>query len=180
MENLDRNMPYNMYTYGCNNNMKPMNMENNMEQMMMPPYMYGKCMYNTPEMQNINMCMYQNKCRGGYMGYPVNMEPVENMCGKHYKILLSYVSKEMNKIVVENMGVMPNSISKDKFNKHVNSMMCEVIKEEKEIKMLIVQKREEDDEENRGACPYCNGYLKSMVEIIFVMELLKNNCTFCY
>lgn len=185
MENLDRTMQYNMCPYNCN--MKPnmqMNMENKAEQMMMPPYMYGKCMYNMPQMTDANY-MYLNmcKCRGGYntyMPYANNMEPIENMCGKHYKIMMTYVSKEMNKIVVENMGMMPNSISKDKFNKHVNSMMCEVIKQEKEIKMLVVQKRDDETEEDRAVCPYCSGYLKSMLEIIFVMELLRNNCTFCY
>lgn len=184
MENLDRTnfMPYNMYQFNgeCMTKGSQMNMEQQM-----PPYMYGKCnsmcnpMCNTQQNIMPNMYMCPNNCRGGYNTYA--MEPIENLCGKHYKMLMVYVNKSMTKIVTENMGMMPKYISKDKFNIEVNAMMCEVIKHEKEIKQVVVEKREETEEiEDREFCPYCNGFLKGTLEIIFVMELLRNGCAFCY
>ena len=94
--------------------------ENKFMEKGMPPYMYGKCMDkwgDTP-----NMCSkYMNTCdnmpmhcgiRGEYL-MQHNMEPLENMCGKTYKVLIVHVHKTMHKIMMENMGMMPKAISKD-------------------------------------------------------------------
>ena len=160
----------------------------------MPPYMYGKCMdkWEGPH----NMCdKYLNPnytMPGQYMMrgemYPMyhmhqNMEPLEKMCGKTYNILIVHVHKTMHKMMMENMGVMPKAISKDKFNKELNDMICEVMKKEEDIKKIVVLDRvekEDGESETRAFCPFCNGLLKDTLSILFVTELLKGGCTSCY
>lgn len=157
----------------------------------MPPYMYGKCMEKWDE--SPNMCSkYLNACDNMPGNYGMrtdmyhmhhNMEPLENMCGKTYKVLIVHVHKTMHKIMMENMGVMPKAISKEKFNKEMNDMICEVMKKEEEIKKIVVVDRNENGESestDRAFCPFCNGLLKDALGILFVTELLKGGCTFCY
>lgn len=166
----------------------------------MPPYMYGKCMEkwdDTPNMcsKYLNMCdnmpgkynmradMYPMQYMGNMNHMHQNMEPLENMCGKTYNILIVHVHKAMHKIMMENMGTMPKAISKDKFNKEMNDMICEVMKNEDEIKKIVVIDRVETEEEegtDRVFCPYCNGLLRDTLGILFVTELLKGGCTSCY
>ncbi|MBQ8044219.1 MAG: hypothetical protein IJ272_08790 [Clostridia bacterium] len=163
----------------------------------MPPYMHGKCMEkwdDTPDMCSKYLNPYHNM-PGQYMMrtdmHPMhhmhhmhqNMEPVENMCGKTYKVLIVHVHKTMHKMMMENMGVMPKAISKDKFNKEMNDMICEVMKREDEIKKLVVIDRSETEEgesTDRVFCPFCNGLLRDTLSILFVTELLRGGCTFCY
>ena len=172
----------------------------------MPGYMYGKCMekWETPP----NMCCkYMNMYDNMPIGYGMrtdmqympqmyhmnnmhhmhhmnqNMEPIENMCGKTYKVLIMHVHKSVHKIMMENMGTMPKTISKEKFNKEMNDMICEVMKKEDEIKKIVVVNRSETDEEessDRAFCPFCNGLLRDTLSILFVTELLKGGCTSCY
>lgn len=163
----------------------------------MPPYMYGN--YMDKWEHKPDMCSkYLNPCDnmpGQYMMrsdmnpmYHMhymhqNMEPVENMCGKTYKVLIVHVHKTMHKMMMENMGVMPKAISKDKFNKEMNDMICEVMKREDEIKKLVVIDRvetEEGENETRVFCPFCNGLLRDTLSILFVTELLKGGCVSCY
>ena len=142
----------------------------------MPPYMYGKCMdkWEGPH----NMCdKYLNPnytMPGQYMMrgemYPMyhmhqNMEPLEKMCGKTYNILIVHVHKTMHKMMMENMGVMPTAISKDKFKK---------------IVVIDRVEKEDGETETRAFCPFCNGLLKDTLSILFVTELLKGGCTSCY
>ena len=156
----------------------------------MPPYMYSKCMDKWEEKPNM-CCKYMNMCdmpygmRGEYPMYHMhqNMEPLENMCGKTYNVLIVHVHKTMHKIMMENMGVMPKAISKEKFKQEMNDMICEVMKNEEEIKKLVVIDRSETEEaENtdRAFCPFCNGLLRDTLSILFVTELLKGGCTSCY
>lgn len=164
---------------------------------MMPPYMYGKCMDKWETAPN--MCSkFMNPCdnmpysmRGEYPMQHMqpmshmhqNMEPLENMCGKTYKVLIVHVHKTMHKIMMENMGVMPKAISKEKFNKEMNDMICEVMKREDEIKKIVVIDRSETSEEentDRAFCPFCNGLLRDTLGILFVTELLRGGCTSCY
>ena len=161
------NMPNNYGHMECKNTMMDFNpcMNHNMN------YMYNKpC-----------ECMPGNWARG--YGYPMmKMEPIENMCGS-YKMLIVYVEKSINKIMMENMGMMPKAISKDKYHKEMNEMLCEVMKKEKELKELVVVDRlETEDKEDldRNMCPYCGGFLKDTLGILFLTELLKRGCTSCY
>lgn len=174
------------------------NYDNKMMGNKMPPYMYGKCMEKWDDMPN--MCSkYLNPCDnmpGQYYmrgEYPMqhmyhthhmhqNMEPLENMCGKTYKVLIVHVHKRVHKIMMDNMGVMPKAISKDKFNKEMNDMICDVMKNEDEIKKLVVIDRSETKEEStdRAFCPFCNGLLRDTLGILFVTELLRGGCVSCY
>ena len=163
-----------MYKQNCN-------MEN------MPPYMYGKCM-NMPccngYMMQYNMPNYSSRSDMYMNSYGMQMmEPLENMCGKTYKILIVCVRKTVQKIMMENMGMMPKCISKEMFNKHLNDTMCEVVKQEDEIKKCVVVDRTETEEKediSRGFCPYCNGMLKDVVTILLINELIRGGCTNCY
>ena len=167
--------------------------ENKFMEKGMPPYMYGNCMEkwdNTPNMCSKYMNMHDNmpmhySMRGEYPMHHMhqNMEPIENMCGKTYKVLIVHVHKTMHKIMMENMGVMPKAISKEKFNKEMNDMICEVMKNEDEIKKIVVIDRSETEESestDRAFCPFCNGLLRDTLGILFVTELLRGGCTFCY
>ncbi len=165
------------------------------------PHQYGnvECKNN---MMDFNHCMnhnmnyipnYYNKeyeCMPGHLargyGYPMNnmmkMEPLENMCGS-YKMLIVYVEKSINKIMMENMGMMPKAISKEKYHKEMNEMLCEVMKKEKELKELVVVDRcETEDKEDldRALCPYCGGFLKDTLGILFLTQLMKRGCVSCY
>lgn len=186
---FDRNyMPY----YHMMNNMDNCPAKCSSMQKEMPPYMYGKYTNKweqMPDMCSKYMNMYDNmpmsySPRGEYMMPHINqnMEPLENMCGKTYKILVVHVHKRMHKMMMENMGVMPKGISKEKFNKEMNDMLCDIMKNEEEIKKIVVIDRSEMNEENtdRAFCPFCNGLLKDTLSILFVTELLKGGCTFCY
>ena len=157
----------------------------------MPPYMHGKCMEKWDEMPN--MCSkYMNMCdnmpygmRGDYPMHYMhqNMQPLENMCGKTYNVLIVHVHKKVHKIMMENMGVMPKAISKEKFNKDMNDMICEVMKNEDEIKKIVVIDRvetEDKEDRTRAFCPFCNGLLRDTLGILFVTELLRGGCTHCY
>lgn len=178
------NMPCNPQM-PCTNQMLPHNhmidCENKM--MEMPNFMYNKC-------ANVNMdpSMPWGHGRGGYSypiyGMPVNkMEPIENMCGNTYKIMKISVDKTVKKIMMENMGMMPKAISKEKYNKEMNEMLCEVMTHEEEIKQLVVVDRSETElgeSTDRAFCPYCNGLLKDTLGILFITELLKGGCVSCY
>ena len=86
----------------------------------MKPYMFPKCnvpcenMYGNYMNMNMNMCdnMPMNTCYRHDMNmhmHPYNMqkmEPLENMCGKTYKVLMVHVNETVHKIVMENMGTM--------------------------------------------------------------------------
>ena len=168
------------------------------DKMDMPGYMYGKCMpqhnnsgwkFNPMNMQeymqpgcgcrcNMNMHMHMNP-----EFHMHNMEPLENMCGKTYKVLIVYVDKTIQKMMMENMGVMPKAISKEKFKKEMNDMICEIMKREEEIKKIVVIDRNETDQEeemDRSFCPFCHGMLKDTLSILFITELLRGGCTSCY
>ena len=160
----------------------------------MPPYMYGKYMdkwehkpdmcskYLNPEYTMPGGCMMRGEMNQMYHMHQ-NMEPIETMCGKTYNMLIVHVHKTMHKMMMENMGIMPKAISKDKFNKELNEMICEVMKKEEDIKKIVVIDRvetEQGETENRAFCPFCNGLLKDTLSILFVTELLKGGCTFCY
>ena len=170
-------------------------------------YYTGMCgMYNMPMGNNFMECknkMYEfnpymkpqgcNVCNNGYpmmhmnfgrgYGYPMmQMEPIENMCST-YKMLIVYVEKSISKIMMENMGMMPNAISKEKYHKEMNEMLCEVMKKEKELKELVVVDRletEDKEDMDRNMCPYCGGFLKDTLGILFLTELLKRGCVSCY
>ena len=166
--------------------------ENKFMEKGIPPYMCGKCMEKWDETPNM-CCKYMNMCdnmpmpygmRGEYPMHHMHqsVEPLENMCGKTYNVLIVHVHKTMHKIMMENMGVMPKAISKEKFKKEMNDMICEVMKKEDEIKKLVVIDRSETEEENadRVFCPFCNGLLRDTLSILFVTELLRGGCTSCY
>ncbi len=164
------NMQHNYGHMDCKNTMMDFNpcINHNMN------YMHNYC--NKPY-----DCMPGNLARG--YGYPMmKMEPIENMCGS-YKMLIVYVEKSVNKIMMENMGMMPKAISKDKYHKEMNEMLCEVMKKEKELKeMVVVDRTETEDTEDldRNMCPYCGGFLKDTLGILFLTELLKRGCVSCY
>lgn len=167
--------------------------ENKFMEKGMPPYMYGKCMDKWEEKPNM-CCKYMNMCDNMPMPYSMrgeypmhhmqqHMEPLESMCGKTYNVLIVHVHKKMHKIMMENMGVMPKAISKEKFNKEMNDMICEVMKNEDEIKKIVVIDRSETEESestDRAFCPFCNGLLRDTLGILFITELLRGGCTFCY
>lgn len=158
--------------------------------------MQGNCMEKweaNPNMCGKYMHMYDNMhmpygMRGEYMmpythHIEHNVEPIESMCGKTYKILIVYVHKTMQKIMMENMGVMPKAISKEKFKKEMNDMICQVMKNEEDIKKIVVVDRNETEETegtDRAFCPYCNGLLRDTLNILFITELLKGGCVSCY
>lgn len=160
-----------------------------------PPYMSGQYMKKLEGKPGM-CCKYMNVCENMQMPYTMrseypigmhhmhqDMEPLENMCGKTYKILIVHVHKTMHKIMMENMGVMPKAISKEKYKQEMNNMMCEVMKNENEIKKIVVVDRNETEEQentDRAFCPFCNGLLKDTLSILFITELLKGGCTFCY
>lgn len=166
----------------------------NMNDMQMPNYNYGMPYMDNMTQMPMNMCSkFMNSCytephmmhmcghRGGYGGYKV--EPLENMCGNTYNFFMMYVDKTVNKIVMENMGMMPKAISKEKFNKEVNEMLCEVMREEDKLKKMLINKRNEVDVEettDRGVCPYCNSLLKDTLGILFITKLLRGGCTGCF
>lgn len=196
---LDRSyMGYNpMMNYMDNCPMNCQKMDNKYMDKGMPPYMYGKCMDKWDDTPN--MCSkFMNPCDNMPTPYTMrsdmhpmqqmghmhqNMEPLENMCGKTYKVLIVHVHKTMHKMMMENMGVMPKAISKDKFNKEMNDMICEVMKREDEIKKIVVIDRSETEDgesTDRVFCPFCNGLLRDTLSILFVTELLRGGCTFCY
>ena len=57
------------------------------------------------------------------------------------------------------------------------------MKKEKELKELVVVDRlETEDKEDldRNMCPYCGGFLKDTLGILFLTELLKRGCVSCY
>lgn len=182
MMNYMENYPYDCSKY-----------ENKFIEKGMPPYMHAKCNDKWEDTSNM-CCKYMNMCdnmpctmRGEYPMTHMhhmhqNMEPLESMCGKTYKVLIVHVHKTMHKIMMENMGVMPKSISKEKFKKEMNDMICEVMKKEAEIKKLVVIDRSETEEEStdRAFCPFCNGLLRDTLSILFVTELLRGGCTTCY
>jgi len=165
--------------------------ENKYMEKMSSPYMYDKYMDKWDDTPKA-CCKYMNMCddmpygmRGEYMMPHMknNMEPIENMCGKTYKLLIVHVHKTMHKMMMENMGVMPKAISKEKFKKEMNEMICEVMKQEDEIKKIVVIDRSETEGEestDRAFCPFCNGLLRDTLGILFVTELLRGGCTFCY
>ena len=79
--------------------------------------------------------------------------------------------------------MMPKAISKEKFNKEMNEMLCEVMIHEDEIKQLVIVDRSETENSestDRAFCPYCNGLLKDTLGILFITELLKGGCVSCY
>ena len=172
----------------------PSHMENcHMQCPKMEKCMQGNCMEKwecSPNMYHkyMNMCDNMNmpyNMRGDYMmpNMHHNMEPIENLCGKTYKMLIVHVHKSMHKIMMENMGVMPKAISKEKFKKEMNTMICEVMKNEEEIKKIVVVDRNEtEDVENtdRAFCPFCNGLLRDTLSILFITELVKGGCVSCY
>lgn len=159
----------------------------------MPSYMYGKCMTMNENMPCGNYMMdgYQqmnmnNCCRGDMYMNPYQMqkmEPLESMCGKSYRVFIVYVRKTVQKIVMDNMGMMPKSISKEHFNKYMNDMICEVMKQEDEIKKLVIVDRNETDEEestDRVFCPFCHGMLRDTLALLLVTELIRGGCTSCH
>ena len=155
----------------------------------MPPYMYGKCMNmeNLPYNNKFMPCMGNNmtNChmRGDMYMNPYmmkNLEPIENMYGSTYKILIVYVRKVVQSIMMDNMGMMPASISKDSFNKYMNDMMCDALKNVDEIKNVMIVDRDETEDVDRGNCPYCSSMLKDTLAILLVTELLRNGCNSCY
>ena len=173
-----------------NMNMNSMALGGNMN---MPPYMYGKCMNMTIDNNPCNSFLmsymdnnYKHYCSRGdmYMNpYMMkNIEPIENMYGNTYSVLIVYVRKTMQNIMMENMGVIPNSISKEKFNDHVNDMMCDMLKEEEKIMKMLMTKRDETEEQNeeRSSCPLCRTMIKDTLTILFITELLKSGCNSCY
>jgi len=195
---FDRNYMgyYPMMNHMDNCHMQCPKMENKFMEKEMPPYMCGKCMEKWEDTPNV-CCKYMNMCdkmpmnygmRGEYPMAPMhhmqqNMEPLENMCGKTYKVLIVHVHKSMHKIMMENMGVMPKAISKEKFKQEMNDMICEVMKKEDEIKKIVAIDRNETEEtENtdRAFCPFCNGLLRDTLSILFITELLRGGCTACY
>jgi hypothetical protein len=122
---LDKNPNWTTYgMYNLPHQYPHMEYKNNMME-------YGPC--NNYMQGFCNECNTGNLARG--YGFPMHnmmkMEPIENMCGS-YKMLIVYVEKTINKIMMENMGMMPKAISKDKYHKEMNEMLCEVMKKEKE------------------------------------------------
>lgn len=178
------NMPC-MDQIPCTNQMLPHNhmMECGNKMTEMPLHMCGKC-------GNVNMSntMPWGYGRGGYH-YPMygmsntKMEPIENMCGNTYKIMMVSVEKTVKKIMMENMGMMPKAIAKEKFNKEMNEMLCEIMSHEDEIKSFVIVDRSEteaNENTDRAFCPYCNGLLKDTLGILFITELLRGGCVSCY
>ena len=111
------------------------------------------------------------------------IESLENMCSQTYKMLIVKVRKTIQIIIMENMGMMPTSISKEKFNKYLNDTICEVMKQEDDIKKMVVVERDEtetEEENNRDFCPYCHGLLKDTIAFLLITELIKGGCTTCY
>ena len=156
----------------------------------MPPYMYAKCtnMENMTYNNKFMPCMENNipSCyhRGDMYLNPYimqKMEPIENMYASTYKILIVYVRKTMQGIMMDNMGMVPRAISKDSFNKYMNDMLCEAMKNIDEIKkMMIVKSNETDEEVDRGNCQFCSSMLKDTLTFLLVTELLRGGCTSCY
>ena len=61
--------------------------------------------------------------------------------------------------------------------------ICEVMKNEEDIKKIVVVDRDETEEAestDRAFCPYCNGLLRDTLNILFITELLKGGCVSCY
>lgn len=104
--------------------------------------------------------------------------PIQNMGSKIYAVVYEKVLISINK-VMPNMSQMPKSITKDNFNMIVNDCMCSLTKDEKEIKELMKSRCRRHIEEDRAFCPYCDGMLKSVVEIALITSLINGGCLFC-
>ena len=164
------------------------NMCYNMDMCKMPPYMYGKCagMYENMPCTNYMMPPYDNMFSNRtemYMNpYGYNkMEPLENMYTKAYKALIVYVRKIMQKIMMDNMGMMPKAISKEKFNMYLNDLVSTVLKDEAKIKKLYMDLvDDEKTNDDREFCPFCSGMLKDTLSILLITELLRSGCVNCY
>ena len=153
--------------------------------MMHHPYMHANYMHGWDNnMCHNNMCMGHMHTYDKYRTDMYNMqymEPIENLCGKTYNIYMMSINKSMQKIMMENLGMMPKAISKEKFNKEMNDIICDVMKKEDEIKEIVIMKRDdEQQDETRAFCPFCHGVLRDTLGILFVTELLRNGCVSCY
>lgn len=105
--------------------------------------------------------------------------PVQNMGSKIYAVVYRSVLVSINK-VMPNMSQMPKAISKDNFNMIVNDCMCSLTKDEKKLKELMKSRCKDFTEYDRAFCPYCDGMLKSVVEIALITSLINGGCLFCF
>ena len=133
---------------------------------------------NTYPWKCTNMCkpMPCNMNKQMDMGMGKEIIPVQSMGSPIYGIIYQVTLINLNKHMY---GQMPKSISKDEFNVIVNDSMCELTKKEKEFKEILKSRCTENDE-IRLFCPYCNGMLKSVVEVALITSLMNGGCMFCH
>ena len=91
---------------------------------------------------------------------------------------------------ISNEKIMAVNEFTDQIFERIDSNHKEVVflydmlnQKEDEIKKIVVVDRTETSEgENtdRAFCPFCNGLLRDTLGILFVTELLKGGCTYCY
>ena len=104
------------------------------------------------------------------------MMPVQSMGSPLYAMIYQVTLVSLNKHMT---GQMPKAISVDEFNVIVNDSMCELTKKEKDFKEMI-KSRCTEYEDSRVFCPYCNGMLKSVVEVALITSLINGGCMFCF
>jgi len=105
--------------------------------------------------------------------------PIQNMGSKVYAYVYEKVLISVNKFM-PNISVMPKAISKDKFNMILNDCMSNLTKEEKYLKEMLKSRCVEHVEGDRAFCPFCNGMLKSVVEVALITSLINGGCAFCF
>lgn len=159
------------YMLGCNMNNGKVYKQNNALDNMQP---YN---YNDEDINNsMNMREIKNYA-------PEKMEPIESLCNELHKIIIDVVDEDIDKLITENMDMMPKAISKEQYKKEVEKMFNNLVKKEEISKKYIYDSntnRVKYGENNRISCPNCGGTLKSILEIMFITQLIKRGCIFCY
>lgn len=146
------------------------------EKMKYDEYSFSKNTYPWECMDGCNNMKYEN------MNYKAQYMPIEHMSSSLYVYIYQTVLMSLNKHL-PNKSEMPKAISKDNFKIIVNDSMCSLTKNEKQIKDMMKSRciSEFDETDNtRIFCPYCNGMLKSVVEIALITSLLNGGCAFCF
>lgn len=171
---------YNM----CN----PCNMKNmNQNCMNMPCCNYkpsiGYDCYNMNIKENNEMPMNYGYYNYGYTNTNKMMKPMNTNYTPLHKIIYEEVNMHIKKLMINNMGIMPKSISMDMYKKELNEMLANLMKKENEIKKMMLSREEIDEkieEDDRLFCPYCQGFLGNMLGLVFLNSLINGGCTFCY
>lgn len=151
------------------------------------PYNCNKC-YNMPMGNGWGMINYgmpmnmpQDVCTQGcpMCGYNMsrgmqNAQPLYSIYNDIHKMMLQCIKMVMSNMMNINMGQMPQTISKMDFDKCVNNVMAEMMKNEQTMKNELMRSVSEDSEDRGVMCPMCNSWMKTLVEFAVINQLYSN------